>query len=104
MSVDFYEEDNVEYRKKVVFNTSKKAKGLAEILMRFGFAKTKRGAQFALITFALIVLVSSVWLVVAGSSYSGQVNPEILRLQAELELEGYSGPELLVALSERLTE
>jgi hypothetical protein len=105
MSVEFYEENDDNFRSSTMRNSAaRKTRGLTGLMMKVGFIKSKKGAEVVLLLSAILIFSSSVLLVYKGSNYSAKVNPEILKLQSELALEGYEGPELLIELSERLTQ
>ena len=105
MSVEFYEENSDNYNSQAAqAQIINNPKGLTGAVTKLGFVKSKRGAEGLLLGFAALVFVFSGTLIYKSTNYSANVNPEIAKLQAELELQGYEGGELLVALSEELTK
>jgi hypothetical protein len=104
MSVEFYEEDQYDSRRRAEKKRKTSKTGLAGFVMRLGLVKTQKSADSILLLFAIVVFAVSIAVLFNGESYSGNANSAVLKLQTELELEGYEGTELLLELSERLNQ
>jgi hypothetical protein len=104
MSVEFYEEDQYDFKRRAEKKRKAKKTGLAGFVMRLGLVKTQKSADSILLLFAIVVFAVSIAVLFNGESYSSDTKSRVIRLQTELELEGYEGTELLIELSERLNQ